>query len=409
MRYLALLFVLLNSFNAASQSKQAREYLSVLTSDSLAGRGFSEKGQEKAADFIIRQLEKSNVKAAGENGFKQELSYPVNIFSGRVEFSEIDSKSEKMYSAGRDYLFHPASARMDLCGRIQHVMTDFQFSENSTDQIYYVEKTADNAKEIAELSQRFLFETTSRDNLLIIRDSAKWNWFPSGKQSANAIVYVKDALENGTEIAATNQAYFSPNFRSSNVIGKIEGERSDSVMMLSAHYDHLGKMGDAIFRGANDNASGVAMLLTLAEYYGKHQPKFDTYFLFTTAEEIGLLGSYYFIQNPVFDLRKIKMLVNLDMVGTGDEGITVVNAKKQNRYFDLLTRLNKGRISEIKARGEACNSDHCLFDRIGVPAIFIYTLGGKQAYHDIYDNGEDLSLEAFDDLHDLIIESLNQF
>jgi Zn-dependent M28 family amino/carboxypeptidase len=168
-------------------------------------------------------------------------------------------------------------------------------------------------------------------------------------------------------------------------------------------------MGSAIFRGANDNASGVAMLLALAKYYGENKPKFDTYFLFTTAEEVGLLGSSYFIQNPPFDLKKIKMLVNLDMVGTGDEGITLVNAKKQNHYFELLENLNKGRINQIKARGEACNSDHCLFDRIGIPAVFIYTLGGKQAYHDIYDNGEGLSMEAFDALYDLLIESLTQF
>jgi len=179
--------------------------------------------------------------------------------------------------------------------------------------------------------------------------------------------------------------------------------------MFSAHYDHLGQMGSAIFRGANDNASGVAMLLTLAEYYGENQPKFDTYFLFTTAEEIGLLGSRYFIENAPFDLGKIRLLVNLDMVGTGDEGITVVNAKKHNRYFELLQKLNKDRITNIKARGEACNSDHCFFDQIGVPAVFIYTLGGKQAYHDVYDNGEGLSLDAFDELHDLIIESLNQY
>jgi Zn-dependent M28 family amino/carboxypeptidase len=179
--------------------------------------------------------------------------------------------------------------------------------------------------------------------------------------------------------------------------------------MLSAHYDHLGQMGTAIFRGANDNASGVAMLLALAKHYGKNKPKFDTYFLFTTAEEIGLLGSYYFIENAPFDLRKIKMLVNLDMVGTGDEGITVVNAKKHKSYFELLQKLNDGGITKIKERGEACNSDHCLFDQIGVPAVFIYTLGGKQAYHDIYDNGEDLSLEAFDELQELIIESLSQY
>jgi hypothetical protein len=409
MRYL---FILVLSFNIPfgfSQSIPARKHLSVLTSDSLAGRGYTENGQQKAADFIIKRLSEYSVKAGGENGFKQEVAYPVNVFPGDVQFSLVNHNVVKIYSAGKDFLFHSASAPIDLKGQIEEITSSFRFPKEAENEIFYIEKTSDNSKDIQELTQTFLFNSNTKGNLLIIQDSSKWSWFPSAKQAGNAVLYIKDHLKNGAEISAFNEAEFIANFQSSNVIGKIEGERHDSVIMLSAHYDHLGRMGSAIFRGANDNATGVTMLLALAKYYGENQPKFDTYFLFTTAEEIGLLGSFQFIENPPFDLRKIKMLVNLDMVGTGDEGITVVNAKKQNRYFELLQTLNEGRITEIKERGEACNSDHCLFDQIGIPTVFIYTLGGKQAYHDIFDNGENLSLEAFDELHDLIIESLNKY
>lgn len=409
MRYLFILFFLSNISIGSSQNNQAREHLSILTSDSLAGRGFTQAGQEKASNYIIKKLKEYDVKAGRENDFKQELSYPVNTFPGSVQFSVENQNAIKIYGAGKDFLFHSASTRIDINGQIEKISIGFEFPRKAKNEIFYIEKTADNAKDIEDLAQSFLFDLKASANLLIIQDSSEWSWFPSSKQSNNSILYVKDHLKSGAAIRATNEAEFLSNFNSSNVIGKIEGERSDSVIMLSAHYDHIGQMGSAIFRGANDNASGVAMLLALAKYYGGNKPKFDTYFLFTTAEEIGLLGSYYFIENPPFDLRKIKILVNLDMVGTGDEGITVVNAKKHNRYFELLQKLNDNRIAEIKARGEACNSDHCLFDQIGIPAIFIYTLGGKQAYHDIYDNGEDLSLEAFDELHDLIIESLNQY
>lgn len=409
MRYLFILFFLFNISIGISQSNLAREHLLILTSDSLAGRGFIQNGQEKAADFIIDKLKQFKVQAGNENRFKQEFTYPVNTFSGRVQFSVDDQNTIKIYGAGKDFLFHSASAPIDINGKIQDVSVDFSTLSKAKNQVFYIEKNADNAKEIETLTQSFLFETKSKGNLLIIQDSAKWSWFPSSKQSENTVLYIKDQLRSDAEITALNEADFISDFQSSNIIGKIEGKSSDSAIMLSAHYDHLGQMGNVIFRGANDNASGVAMLLALAKYYGDNQPKYDTYFLFTTAEEIGLLGSYYFIENTPFDLRKIKMLVNLDMVGTGDEGITVVNSKKHNRYFELLQNLNDDRIVEIKARGEACNSDHCLFDQIGIPAIFIYTLGGKQAYHDIYDNGEDLSLEAFDELHDLIIESLEQY
>jgi hypothetical protein len=409
MRYLLILFFLLKLSIGFGQSNLAQEHLSILTSDSLAGRGFTENGQQKAVNFIVNQLKSFKVEAGGDNGFTQELSYPVNTFPGNVQFSVENQNAVKIYATAKDYLFHSASAPIEIKGKIQKISIEHEFSRKDKKEIFYIEKGDDNAKKIEELVTSFLFESKSNGNLLIIQDSTKWSWFPSPQSSENAVLYIKDKLKDKAEIRAVNESEFISNFRSSNVIGKIQGQRSDSAIMFSAHYDHLGKMGSAIFRGANDNASGVVMLLALAKYYGENQPEFDTYFLFTTAEEIGLLGSYYFIENSPFDLRKIKMLVNLDMVGTGDEGITVVNAKKQNHYFELLEKLNNGRITEIKARGEACNSDHCLFDRIGIPAVFIYTLGGKQAYHDIYDNGEGLSLAAFDELHDLLIESINQY
>jgi hypothetical protein len=409
MRYIFISLFLLISSIAISQSDLARHHLAILTSDSLAGRGFTEEGQEKAAAYIIEQLKKFDVEAGNRDSFKQELSYPVNTFPGSVQFSLENQNTIKIYSAGKDFLFHSASASLDLKAHIKQISTDYSFPQNKTQQIFYIEKNAGNTQEIEELTNTFLFDSEGKENLLIIQDSTKWSWFPSSKQSDNVVLYVKEHLPAGAEISATNMAQFEPGFTSSNVVGKIKGRRSDSIIMFSAHYDHLGQMGNAIFKGANDNASGVAMLLALAHYYGNNQPKFDTYFLFTTAEEIGLLGSYFFIENPPFDLRKIKMLVNLDMVGTGDDGIMVVNGKKQERYFNLLSKLNKNRIAKIKARGEACNSDHCLFDRIDIPTVFIYTLGGKSAYHDIYDNGEDLSLEAFDELHDLIIESLEYY
>jgi len=409
MRYLFILFFIFSISKGTSQSHKARKQLAVLTSDSLAGRGFVENGQEKAASFIINSLKKHGAIASGEDGYKQELSYPVNTFPGNVQFSVENQNAIKIYAAGKDYLFHSASAPIDIKDEIKEIAVDHKFKLNTSNEIFYLEKTDDNRKETEELTQSFLFHPSIKGKLLIIQDSSKWSWFPSPKQGGNTVLYIKDKLKKDAEITAVNEASFEPNFRSSNIIGKIKGKRSDSVMMLSAHYDHLGQMGDAVFRGANDNASGVAMLLALAKYYGRKQPKFDTYFLFTTAEEVGLLGSSYFIKNPPFDLTKIKMLVNLDMVGTGEEGITVVNAKAQSRYFELLQKLNKGRIAKIKMRGKACNSDHCFFDQIGIPAVFIYTLGGKQAYHDVNDNGENLSLEAFDELHDILIESLNDY
>ena len=156
----------------------------------------------------------------------------------------------------------------------------------------------------------------------------------------------------------------------------------DSTLVLTAHYDHLGLLGKKVyFPGANDNASGVAMLLSMARYYAKNPPEYNMVFLAFSGEEIGLLGSKAFIEQPLTDLSKIKFLVNFDLAGTGDEGIKVVNGTIFKTDFDRLQQLNERYhlLPKVEIRGEACNSDHCLFYAKGVPCFFIYTQGGIQS------------------------------
>ncbi len=215
---------------------------------------------------------------------------------------------------------------------------------------------------------------------------------------------------NTTRTKLNIQNKYLTNYYSQNVIGLIEGERTDSVIMVTAHYDHLGRMGSkTFFPGANDNASGVAMLLNIARHFSfSEKPPFSMVFIAFGGEEAGLLGSQYYRDRPLYPLERVKFLLNLDIVGTGDEGITVVNGKVYQKQFELLSNLNKGLIPEIKPRGAACNSDHCPFDQVGVPNFFIYTRGGIQAYHDIYDKGNTLPLTKFEELFALIVNFLKE-
>ena len=189
-------------------------------------------------------------------------------------------------------------------------------------------------------------------------------------------------------------------YKSQNVIGYIKGE-VDSFLVFTAHYDHLGKLGErATFYGANDNGSGDAMVLNLADYYSHHKSHYTMVFMFFSGEEVGLLGSIYNALHPVFDLKKVKFLMNLDMVGTGQEGIRIVNSTVFKKEYDLLNKINSNKkyLVEIKKRGEAANSDHYPFYAKGVPAFFIYTLGGSKQYHNIYDKPDQLSL-GIDHIH----------
>jgi len=201
MRYIFILFFVYNISAGFAQIDQAKEHLLILTSDSLAGRGFTDNGQEKAADYIIDKLIQYDVKGGGDKGFKQELTYSVNTFSGSVQFSVENNKTIKIYSAGKDFLFHSASAPIKIKGKIKEISVGFKFPKKAKNEIFYIEKTDDNIKEIQGLTQAFLFDAKSKGNLLIIQDSSKWSWYPSPKQSENTIIYVKDKLENGAQIS----------------------------------------------------------------------------------------------------------------------------------------------------------------------------------------------------------------
>ncbi len=128
------------------------------------------------------------------------------------------------------------------------------------------------------------------------------------------------------------------------------------------------------------------------------------------AAEAGILGSKYYVENPLFPLEKIKFVLNLDIMGTGDEGITVVNGTKHKKEFKKLSKLNKKHkyLSKIKIRGQAANSDHYWFSQRGIPAFFIYTLGGIKAYHDVYDRAETLPLTEFNDVRELLVKFLSK-
>ncbi|MFD1258415.1 M28 family metallopeptidase [Mucilaginibacter terrae] len=175
--------------------------------------------------------------------------------------------------------------------------------------------------------------------------------------------------------------------------------------MFTAHYDHLGGMGSSTyFPGANDNASGISMLLGLAKYYAAHPQPYTMAFICFAGEEAGILGSKYFTDHLLVPLNSIRFLINTDLAGTGNEGITVVNATLHAKEFELLKQVNaKGNyLVKVNSRGKAANSDHYWFTEKGVPAFFIYTMGGIKAYHDVFDISKTLPLNEYNDLFKLI-------
>jgi len=126
-------------------------------------------------------------------------------------------------------------------------------------------------------------------------------------------------LLNSYQQAFTFSGIDDPKISGKNVIGYIPGQ-SDKVIVISAHYDHLGIINGQIFNGADDNASGVAGILKIAAHFAKNKPDYTLIFAAFDAEEFGRKGSAYFVDHLPIDIKRIKLNINLDMISHNDKG-----------------------------------------------------------------------------------------
>ncbi|HQV01525.1 MAG TPA: M28 family peptidase, partial [Bacteroidia bacterium] len=227
------------------------------------------------------------------------------------------------------------------------------------------------------------------------------------------ITVLEKVWPKADSITVNISSHFKPVHATQNVIGYLPGNISDTFMVVTAHYDHLGGMGDKVFfPGANDNASGVSMLLDVAQHFALlKNRKYSMLFIAFAGEEAGLIGSKYYVDNPLKPLSTIKFLINLDLLGTGDEGLMVVNAVDNMEAFNKLDSINEADklLPVISKRGKAANSDHYWFGEKKVPAVFLYTMGGIKAYHDVFDIAKTLPLTKYNEVFSLLTTFIKTF
>lgn len=373
---LTILFLFISGLSNAQDSLFARKLVDTLTSPYFWGRGYTHDGVHMAAAFIASQFKSYGVKPMDGKNYLQEFSYPVNIFPGKMNVAINGVK----LIPGKEFIVSPDSKGVTGEGKLEQ-----------TDSTHFVD----------------------RKNRVIVSLEDKLTWSVEGKALDFTLIQVdKKAF---TQMPATLKVAIEneviPDFKTANVCGVVKGTiKPDSIIVITAHYDHLGGMGsDTYFPGANDNASGLTQLLSLAKYYAANPQPYTMAFIGFSGEEAGLLGSRYFTENPLIPLKNIRFLINLDLNGTGIDGITVVNATVYQKEFAAMRQINNEYhyFAKVVPRGKAANSDHYLFTEKGVPAFFIYTLGGIKAYHDVFDISATLPLNKYNDLFRLIVKFNN--
>lgn len=408
-----LIAFLLLSTTYAQDLEYAKKTLQKLTSPEFQGRGYVRKGDQIASGFLVNEFKSIGLQSFEKN-YSQYYHFPVNTFPGKMRVV----LNGKTLEPARDYLIDPASKKC-----------------KGTFPLITFEK-----KWLSDTVQLRSFLSGDYKNKFILLDTTGW-----GKDSFRQAVYeaifrniinargIIEVVDSGMHYSvSTYQNTFTAlrirrkaipaniaeisidvtqkfiDHPARNIIGYIAGQ-TDTFIVLSAHYDHLGRMGKATyFPGANDNASGTTMVLDFARELSqiKDSHKYGYAFMLFSGEEAGLLGSEYYVEHPLFPLTKIKQVLNFDMVGAGSGGVLIFNGTNLKNEFALMDTINKVNHFNIRLKIKSLShgSDHYSFYKKQVPALFILTDGKEVGYHAPSDSYEKLPLNVYEPLFKMIYQ-----
>ncbi|HRZ41433.1 MAG TPA: M28 family peptidase [Bacteroidales bacterium] len=393
----ALILLIIIDLQVYSQdTAYVKRVVEILTSDSLAGRGYQHNGDRKAAAFIASEFRKAGLESIG-SCYHQGVIFPVNNITGEV----VCRIGDRTLKAGTEVLVSARSKGVSREYRL--VWLSHKTAKNPARLRRFFWRDLRNSlvvadpaiaadKDLKELYQAlFRGQISGVAGMVRIMDKPYWHISDSGIETDYLVVTVKSGIldHRSRKMYVSFTNHFEPAYHSQNVAAMVRGTlHPDSFIVFTAHYDHLGRMGDVMFPGANDNGSGTAMVLDLARHYSHNPHPYSVAFIAFTGEEAGLLGSTQYTERPLFPLQNIAVLFNFDMVASGSDGITVVNGSVHPGDFNLLDSLNAAHslLKQVAVRGESPNSDHHPFHARGVKAFFIYTMGSEQTeYHTIND------------------------
>lgn len=442
---------LLLKFTSTITQEELRAHVYALSADSLEGRYTGTAGEEKAARYLRQQFAGMSLQ---KNMLTGTYSQPYTLERCRWDYLQIKQDGDTYsYPEQVVLLDHPAYVQdqyeivfarygldtekysdfdgLDVKGKVivgysgepmdrngNYLLTG---TEEASRKAYYFNKFL-QAKEkgaggfILVSNKKKSFKKYSkaqqknrgraRMSLPEDRDTSGFFGFYVSEKTAAELLNVsgkelKNALEKKEgntlepETISLDGHLLCDQVESQNIIARIEGtDLRDQLVVVVAHYDHLGVKDGKVYPGADDNASGCAGVIEIAEAFKEaaaegFRPRRSVVFLLVSGEEEGLLGSRYFTMNAGFQLEKVIAAVNLDMIGRSRD-------KEDTQYIsgwsylstDLLEIAEKNtrliapslnfrmRYSDRRGGG----SDHYYFVRNGIPSLFYFT-GIHKDYH----------------------------
>lgn len=433
-----------------------RTHLTFLSDDLLEGRNTGERGQHIAGLYIETQFKRMGLAApATANGYHQnfkmaksnvnsmEMSFGKGTFEYKKDFFTFGAHGLPDKLSG-DFVFGGYGMVSDEYNNLKDLDVKDKIAvvfagspnEESGNMRGKIRGWFDRAKNFEQQGAKAMMMImpkdaysrmvpyASRSSLVTVSDDTKkFPVFYLSEEMGEALFAtakaksesLKDQLANNPAPAALDFKKMNFSYKadvenndvnSSNVVGYLEGtDKKDELVIITAHYDHVGIRKEEIYNGADDDGSGTSTVLELAEAFSLaaqngYRPRRSMLFMTVSGEEIGLVGSEFYVENPLFPLENTVADLNIDMIGRTDPDYEKSEFKDQYVYVIGADKLS----SELHAMHEEVNnkyanikldyryndekdpnryyyrSDHYNFAKKNIPIIFYFT-GTHADYH----------------------------
>lgn len=401
------------SFAQTNSAEAFKQHIQILADDKLEGRATGSDGEAKASTYIISVMMEYGLKPAGENGtYLQSFDARSGKLLGANNYIQAGEK----YVSGDNIYPHPMSANGKVTGDI--VAAGFGISAaalnyddfasiNVRDKIALIKMsspdgTHPHSKYIEYNDERKKIQTAAAKGakaVIFYNEDVNYT-LPDNKYKRNVTaeqipVFITDA-ETAKKLIAygkpvTIETELTDDVRTGhNVLGYIDNKAANTIV-IGAHYDHLGhgeiegslyRGAPAIHNGADDNASGVAMILELAKRLQKSDYKNNNYlFIAFSGEEMGLFGSKAFVSSALLNNYSINYMLNYDMVGRLDTSNTlIINGAGTSPSWTELNSVIPAGLKITTTESGIGPSDQTSFYLKDIPVLHFFT-GSHADYH----------------------------
>ncbi len=387
-------------------------HIQFLASDELEGRRAGDIGEQKAVDYIIGQYKNLPIQPLGDNGFIQSFPIDEGKKFATTSFIKINNQNAiidtdfiALSNSGIAKFTSKASINLNEAKQVWFKDVNEILEENTSNPHFDINEWLINTTTTLKNKGAVALFLHNSGTLV---DNIQYNKYDTAKALAIPVVYfTKQGYdkffndESGTYQIEGDILFEHPKRTAHNVVGLIDNHATNTII-LGAHLDHLGynqdkhglDLNNNIHNGADDNASGTAALIELAKSLIKKAPKNNNYLIIHfSGEELGLLGSKYWLDHPTYN-GNFNYMINMDMVGRYDTArkLTIGGFGTSSKWAEILAKTPTPLLTHYDSAGTG-PSDHASFYRKDMPVLFMFT-GSHSDYHKATDDWDKVNYEG---------------